>query len=281
MCETARSSAAPSAVRAPRHPVLPVRAVGSAVSQPCSPCNRTGTPASSAGSDASSARCCGCGRSTAQLRKQTPQAGHCRMPCPGGLFKRNELHVVPRDPPPEVGDLSQRDDRVPIPVGRQPVDQVDDAVFQAADIESVDTWAISGRGSAERHGGSARGRLGNGGLNGGSHLASECGKHPVGGGVTLGQCGDSDPGRGVGPDQQPVERERQLGPCIARTWISPSIPYQCQTRSLSLGLRSVPVRTVDDAFPKRDSTLPRPIWFQRESCDSRRFIELTSSLPCF
>ena len=55
----------------------------------------------------------------------------------GWFVQRNELHIVTLDPFAKVGDLGQGDDGMAVAVGRHVVDQVDDAVFQAAGIETV------------------------------------------------------------------------------------------------------------------------------------------------
>ena len=55
----------------------------------------------------------------------------------GWLVQRNELYVVSLDPITKVGDLGQGDDGMTVAVGWHVVDQVDDAVFQAAGIETV------------------------------------------------------------------------------------------------------------------------------------------------
>ena len=38
---------------------------------------------------------------------------------------------------PEIGDLGQRDDHVPVGLRRQPIDEIDDAVLESADVEAV------------------------------------------------------------------------------------------------------------------------------------------------
>src|SRR4029453_10492418 len=55
-----------------------------------------------------------------------------------------ELHVVAPDPLVEIGDVGQRDDRVPERIGGKMIDEIDDAVLETADIESVNHMGDAG-----------------------------------------------------------------------------------------------------------------------------------------
>ncbi len=56
---------------------------------------------------------------------------------PRSLVQREELHIVAADSLAKISDLGQRDDRVPVGVGREMIDEIDDAVLESAHVEAV------------------------------------------------------------------------------------------------------------------------------------------------
>jgi len=54
------------------------------------------------------------------------------------LVQRNEPDVVASYPLAEIGDVRQRDHGMPVGLARQPVDQVDHAVFKSAHVKAID-----------------------------------------------------------------------------------------------------------------------------------------------
>jgi hypothetical protein len=73
-----------------------------------------------------------------QLPEQPQQRRVDLEPVAVALADRVKAHLVPRDALPKRRDLGQRDHGVPEIGGRHSVDQVHDAVLEAADVESVD-----------------------------------------------------------------------------------------------------------------------------------------------
>ncbi len=54
------------------------------------------------------------------------------------FLQREELHVVTPYASPEIGDLGQGNHDVAIRIGRHVIDEIDNAVLQAANVESID-----------------------------------------------------------------------------------------------------------------------------------------------
>ena len=66
---------------------------------------------------------------------------------PGRLVQRDEFDAGGADAFAEIGDFGQRNDGVPECMGGHVVDQVDDAVLEAADVEPIHHVRTSGRAS--------------------------------------------------------------------------------------------------------------------------------------
>jgi hypothetical protein len=58
--------------------------------------------------------------------------------CPGGLFQREELHVVTPDSSPEIGDLGKGNHNMAIRIRGHVIDEIDKAILEAANVESID-----------------------------------------------------------------------------------------------------------------------------------------------
>src|SRR5258705_1397865 len=79
------------------------------------------------------------------------------------LVQRHEPDVVASNPGSEIGDVGQRHHGVPVGLAGKPVDQIGHAIFESADVETVNhmddqrTWiAAFTRGRTRAHGATAR-----------------------------------------------------------------------------------------------------------------------------
>ena len=64
----------------------------------------------------------------------------------GCFVERDELNVVALDALAEVSDFGEGNDGMAIAIGRHVIDQVDDAIFQSACIETIHDMGDKGAG---------------------------------------------------------------------------------------------------------------------------------------
>ena len=57
---------------------------------------------------------------------------------PFAFLQSDHRHVVPSEAIPEVGEIRQAHDGMPIPLGRHVVDQIDQSILQAPDPQPMD-----------------------------------------------------------------------------------------------------------------------------------------------